>query len=87
SLTSFPANMFDNNNASNYDRAFENNALDQQSVDNILISIEASAQANNITNGTLDIDGGTNATPSATGQAAADSLRNTFGWTVTLNGY
>ena len=86
-LTSFPANMFDNNNARDYDRAFENNDLDQQSVDDILVSIEESAQANNITNGTLDIDGGTNATPSATGQAAADSLRNTFGWTVNLNGY
>jgi len=86
-LTSFPANMFDTNNASNYDRAFQFNALDQQSVDNILVSIEASAQANNITNGELGIDGGTNATPSATGQAAADSLRNTFNWTVELNGY
>jgi len=86
-LTSFPANMFDNNNASNYERAFEDNALDQTSVDNILVSIEASAQANNITNGELGIDGGTNATPSATGQAAADSLRNTFNWTVELNGY
>ncbi len=86
-LTTFPANMFDNNNTGTYTNAFSNNALDQQSVDDILVSIEISAQANNITNGELDINGGTNATPSATGQAAADSLRNTFGWTVTLNGY
>jgi len=86
-LTSFPANMFDNNNTNDYFAAFQINNLDEQSVDNILISINTSAQANNITNGELGIDGGTNATPSATGQAAADSLRNTFGWTVNLNGY
>ena len=86
-LTSFPANMFDNNNASNYFQSFRFNALDQQSVDNILVSIEASAQANNITNGTLGIQSGTNATPSQAGKDAADSLRNTFNWTVGLNGY
>jgi len=79
--------MFDNNNASNYDSAFQDNALDQTSVDDILVSIEASAQANNITNGELGIDGGTNATPSQAGKDAADSLRNTFGWTVNLNNY
>ena len=86
-IKTFPANMFDTNNTGNYDFAFSGNELDQQSVDNILVSIEASAQLNNITGGRIDIDGGTNATPSATGQAAADSLRNTFGWTVRLNGY
>jgi len=79
--------MFDNNNASNYFQSFRFNALDQQSVDNILVSIEASAQANNITNGTLGIQSGTNATPSQAGKDAADSLRNTFNWTVNLNGY
>jgi len=86
-LTSFPANMFDNNNTGTYGAAFRNNALNQTSVDNILVSIEASAQANNITNGALDIDQGTNATPSQAGKDAADSLRNTFNWTVGLNGY
>jgi len=86
-LTSFPANMFDTNNTGSYSAAFRFNDLDQQSVDDILVSIEESAQANNITNGILGIAGGTNATPSATGQAAADSLRNTFGWSVNLNGY
>jgi len=79
--------MFNTNNTGNYTFAFINNDLDQQSVDNILVSIEASAQANNITNGELDINGGTNATPSQAGKDAADSLRNTFNWTVNLNGY
>jgi len=79
--------MFDTNNTGNYKSAFILNDLDQQSVDGILVSIEASAQLNNITGGELGIDNGTNATPSATGQAAADSLRNTFNWTVELNGY
>ncbi len=86
-IVNFPANMFDNNNTGNYKFAFQGNNLNQTSVDNILVSIEKSAQLNNITGGILRIDAGTNATPSATGQAAADSLRNTFGWTVNLNGY
>ena len=85
-LTSFPANMFDNNNTGIYDAAFEGNDLNQESVDNILVSIATSAQNNDINNGTLGIQGGTNATPSATGQAAADALF-ALGWTVNLNGY
>ena len=40
-----------------------------------------------LNNGRLDIDGGTNATPSTTGKAAADDLRNNHNWTVNLNGY
>ncbi len=66
----------------NCDRAWRNNALDQTSVDFILVNINAHGTSN----GTLGIDQGTNATPSATGQAATDALR-ARGWTVTLNGY
>lgn len=85
-LSSFPANMFDNCSVTNFFRAFQGCALDQTSVDNILVSVNTQAQANSLLNGILDIDAGTNATPSATGQAAADALR-AAGWTVTLNGY
>jgi hypothetical protein len=58
------------------------NNLDQASVDGLLISLESY----NTSNGTIGINEGTNATPSATGQAATDALR-ARGWTVTLNGY
>ena len=86
SLRSFPANMFDSNIASNYYKAFEFCDLDQQSVDNILISINTSSQANNINSGNLGVQGGTNATPSQAGKDAADALF-AKGWTVILNGY
>jgi hypothetical protein len=66
----------------NYSRSWRFNALDQTSVDFILTNIES----HGTTNGTLDINGGTNATPSAAGQTATDALR-ARGWTVTLNGY
>ena len=85
-LKSFRANVFDNNNTGFYFRCFRRNDLDQESVDNILISINNSAQANNITNGDLGIDLGTNATPSQAGKDAADALRAN-GWTLELNGY
>jgi hypothetical protein len=58
------------------------NALDQASVDGLLVSLESY----NTSNGNIGISGGTNATPSATGKAATDALR-ARGWTVTLNGY
>ena len=66
----------------NYINAFRDCALDVTSVDAILVGVNAA----NTSNGTLDIYGGTNATPSATGKAAADALRGRS-WTVTLNGY
>ncbi|PNW44512.1 UNVERIFIED_CONTAM: hypothetical protein BEN50_12825 [Euhalothece sp. KZN 001] len=87
SLADFPAGCFDNSHSTRYKQAFQSCALTQTSVDNILVSIAQSvANDPSLTNGILDIDGGTNATPSATGQAAADDLR-AAGWTVTLNGY
>ena len=87
SLTSAPANLFDTQTiATNYEQCFHNNDLDAASVDNILVSIQASADANSLDNGIIGIDGGTNATPTTTGQNAADALR-ARGWTVNLNGY
>ena len=77
--------MFDNSKATNYTAAFQNCALTQQSVDNILISIKTSVDnMPSLTNGTLDIDGGTSAAPSAAGLAAKTALESA-GWTVTTN--
>lgn len=87
SLTTFPAGVFDTCTATDYGFGFNSCALTQQSVDNILVSIAQSvASTPSLTNGSLDISGGTSATPSATGQSAADALR-AAGWTVSLNGY
>jgi hypothetical protein len=55
-------------------------ALDQTGVDNILVSIDAVG----LSNGTLNLSGGTNAIPSATGLSAKTSLEGR-GWTVTVN--
>jgi surface protein len=82
-LTNFiVGNAFDNTPCTNFSGAFLNCKLNQTSVDAILVSINTAGTSN----GTLTINGGTNATPSATGQAATDALR-ARGWTVTLNGY
>jgi hypothetical protein len=80
SLTSFPANMFDSCSATTFDQAWTNCALNQTSVDNILVSIDTAGQSN----GTLGINGGTSAAPSATGLVAKASLQ-AKGWTVTTN--
>jgi hypothetical protein len=86
-LQTWPANMFDTCPATDFARCWTNNALDQTGVDNILVSInKAREDGFSGSNGTLNIAGGTNATPGAAGQAAADALR-ADGWTVTLNGY
>jgi len=86
-ITTVPAGLFDTQTqCTDYEEIFFANDLDQTSVDNVLVSIQTSADANNLNDGVLGIDGGTNATPSATGQAAADALR-ARGWTVNLNGY
>jgi hypothetical protein len=86
-LQTWPANMFDTCPATAFDLCWTNNALDQTGVDNILVSInKARVDGFSGPNGTLNISGGTNATPGAAGQAAADALR-ADGWTVNLNGY
>lgn len=80
SLTSFPAGMFDTCPATNFADAFVGCALNQTSIDNILVSIAAAGTSG----GTLNMTGGTNATPSATGLAAKATLVGR-GWTVTHN--
>jgi len=79
SLTSFPANIFDNVSGGNFNNAFINTALTQTSIDNILVSLVASG----IAAGVFDQSGGS--APSATGEAAIDTLR-ARGWTVTVTG-
>jgi hypothetical protein len=81
-LLDFPPNFFDGWQGTIANNAFNASALNQQSVDNILVSINS----NGTSGGNLGVNFGTNATPSATGQAAADALR-ARGWTVLLNGY
>lgn len=79
SLTSFPANAFDTNIASNYTNAFTTTNLTTQSIDDILVSLDTSG----IINGTFTQSGGQ--APSATGEAAIDSLVGK-GWTITVTG-
>ena len=78
-LTTFPANAFDNTPGTNYGNAFLLTNLTKQSIDNILVSIDASGT----TNGTLNQSGGS-ASPSSTGVAAKNSLV-AKGWTVATN--
>ena len=85
SLATFPTAMFDSCQATNYTDAFANCALTAPSVKNICESIASAAATYSLTNGTLDIDGGTNAAPNAAAQTAIDFLVNTQGWTVTTN--
>jgi hypothetical protein len=80
SLASFPANVFDTCTATNFPYAWTNCALDQTSVDNILVSIDTAGQSNGIVN----IDGGTSSAPGTAGLAAKASLQ-AKGWTVLTN--
>jgi hypothetical protein len=54
--------------------------LTQLAVDNILVALST----NGILNGSVEMDGGTNATPSGTGLAAKSVLEGN-GWDVTVN--
>ena len=80
SLTSFPANAFDNVKGGDFTNAFYNTALDQTSIDGILVSLVTSG----IAAGAFEQSGGS--APSVdTGQPAIDTLRSR-GWTVTVQG-
>jgi hypothetical protein len=85
SLTTFPPNIFDDvTNCVEFGGAFSNCALTAQSIENILVSINAA----NTSNGTLDLNGGTNADTS-TWSAAANAAYIALvgrGWTITQNG-
>ena len=80
SLTSFPANAFDNIKGGAFAGAFNNTALDQTSIDGILVSLVTSG----IAAGRFDQSGGS-APSVATGQPAIDTLRSR-GWTVSVEG-
>ncbi len=79
-LATFPAGVFDSCLATNFANAWTNCALDQASVNNILVSINTAGTSN----GNLGINGGTSAAPSAAGLAAKVSLQGR-GWTVLTN--
>ena len=76
-ITTFPANAFDNTAGNQYANAFTSTNLTQQSIDNILVSIDASGADGDFN--AFKQSGGS--TPSATGIAAKDSLV-AKGWTV-----
>ena len=80
-LTSFPANAFDNVKGGDFTEAFTDTALTQTSIDNILVSLVASG----IATGTRVFNHSGGSAPSATGEAAIDTLRSR-GWTVTVTG-
>jgi hypothetical protein len=80
SLTTFPPNMFDTVTATSFTSAFSLTALNQTSIDNILVSINTA----NTSNGTFNQSGGS-APSVATGRPAIDALR-ARGWTVTVTG-
>jgi hypothetical protein len=75
----FPANFFDGCPATDFTNAFFNTNLSQQSIDNILVSINS----NNTSNGTFNQSGGS--APSTTGQAAITAMRSR-GWSITVTG-
>ena len=79
SLANYPANAFDTNIATNYTEAFLITNLTTQSIDDILVSLDTSG----VNNGTFTQSGGQ--APSATGEAAIDSLVGK-GWTITVTG-
>jgi hypothetical protein len=72
--------MFDSCSATSFFSAWNNCALDQTSVDNILVSLDTAGQSN----GTVSIDGGTSAAPGTAGLAAKASLQGK-GWTIATN--
>lgn len=86
SLTSVPANLFDNCSALGsiaFSNTFLNCALTAQSIENILVSLDASGS----TGVTLSLDGGTSAGKSTWSTAANTAYNNliTKGWTITNN--
>ena len=80
SLANVPAGMFDLCLAKNFLNAFYACGLTQASVDNILISLDNAGQSG----GTIQLNGGTSAAPSAAGQTAKANLQ-ARGWTVVTN--
>lgn len=83
SLADFPANRFNTTTCTRFLEAFRNCALTAQSIENILVSIEAAGTSN----GNLGLHDGTNAaktTWSTAANTAYDALV-ARGWTITFN--
>ena len=76
-LKKFPANAFDNCTATDFRNAFDNTGLSQQSIDNILESLDVAGQIN----GVFDQSGGQ--APSSVGLAAKASLE-AKGWNISV---
>jgi hypothetical protein len=72
--------MFDSCLATNYANAWTNCALSQQSVDNILVSLDTSGRLN----GTVHLNSGTSSAPGPAGLAAKANLI-AKGWSVITN--
>jgi hypothetical protein len=72
--------MFDSTTATYFYFTWKDCALDQTSVDNILVSLDTAGQLG----GLVDIDGGTSSAPGTAGAAAKLSLQGK-GWTVNTN--
>ena len=86
SLTNFPANMFDTTGtltSSAFGDTWSGCALTAQSIENILVSVDANGQSNIV----LGIDAGTNAGQSTWTAAANTAYTNLInkGWTITFN--
>lgn len=84
SLTTFPPNIFDDvTNCVEFGGAFQSCALTAQSIENILVSIDTA----NTSNGTLSLNGGTNAGQSTWTAAATNAYNNLIGrgWTISAN--
>lgn len=77
SLKHFPANAFDNCTATDFNDAFYNTNLSEQSIDGILESLDVAGQIN----GTFTQSGGE--APSSVGLAAKTSLE-AKGWTISV---
>ena len=77
SLTTFPANAFDTNIATNYLNSFASTALNTQSIDDILVSLDTSG----VSNGTFTQSGGQGR--SYNSNAAVSNLI-AKGWTLTV---
>lgn len=81
SLVNVPVNMFNNIKGGDFTNAFGLTKLSQASIDGILVSLVTSG----IATGTRVFNQSGGSAPSATGNAAINTLRSR-GWTVTVTG-
>ena len=85
-IVDFPANVFDTTgtlNSNAFFGAWKSCALSAQSIENILVSLDANGQSNI----ELSIDGGTNAAKSTWTATAVTAYDNLIakGWTISFN--